>query len=374
MPAVSKAFCVTGEEAKDYMMFGCGEHVLNHASFGSPNGVLNLLKVLELVLFKGVDQHDGKRKLLLEKGLCGFASYDELYQEFLRNVRRYAEILAMQEWIEYRACAERAGFLLASALFDDCFETGKPLFDGGARYLGGTLETYGNVNVANSLFALKKLVFEAKAIKAGDLLEALKADFNGFEDIRRELLSQEKFGNDQDGVDALAAKLHSDACGIIMEQKRNVPLHSYLAVIINNEAKTIMGRFTAASADGRKAGKPMANGNMPQGGTERNGLAAMLKSMAKMDPGVHAGAVQNIMISKELFSSSRQAVQAALEAYWASGGAQAMITVTGKEDLKKALESPELYPSLMVRVGGFSARFVTLARDVQTEIASREVF
>ena len=378
IPAVRRAFDVSEAEAVHYMMYGCGEYVLNHAAFGSPNGVINLLKVLEVTLSGGIDMWasapEDKMLGLRSGGITSFACFEDLYAEFLRQSRYFIEILAQQEWLEYSICSQTAGFLYLSALFDDCIKRGKPLFGGGARYLGGTLETYGNVNAINSLYAIKKAVYEDKTVNAQDLLSALKTDFAGFNELRRVLINEEKFGNDADGVDSFARRFHADICGITREQKINTPLDYYLVVIINNEANTILGRFTAASADGRGRGKPMANGNAPFGGTERSGLSAMLNSMVKMDPGIHAGAVQNIMMSSQLFNTKRALAKAALDVYWEKGGAQAMITVAGKDDIEHAIQDPDKYSSLMVRVGGFSARFVTLAPDVQREIASRMLF
>jgi pyruvate-formate lyase len=374
IPSVSRAFGFSEAEAEHYMMYGCGEYVLNHAAFGSPNGVINLLKILEVTLSGGVDLFEEKPLGLKSGGITAFTDFEELYAEFLRQARYFIEILAQQEWLEYRICSETAGFLYLTALFDDCLKRGKPIFGGGARYLGGALETYGNVNAVNSLYAIKKAIYDDKAMTAHDLLCALKSDFAGYDALRRKLIDAEKFGNDADDVDSFARRFHADICGITREQKNNTPLDYYLVVIINNEANTILGRFTAASADGRGRGKPMANGNAPFGSTERNGLSAMLNSMVKIDTDVHAGAVQNIMMSSELFNGRRDLASAALEVYWEKGGAQAMITVVGKGDLEKAIKEPGKYSSLMVRVGGFSARFITLAPDVQREIASRMLF
>jgi pyruvate-formate lyase len=317
IPSVSRAFEVDEDEAVNYMMYGCGEYVLNHTAFGSPNGVINLLKILEVTISGGYDllNADGKNLGLKSGGLTAFADFEELYAEFLKQARYYIEILAQQEWLEYLVCSETAGVLYFTALFDDCLKRGKSIFGGGARYLGGALETYGNVNAINSLYAIKKAVYEDKTVTSQELLCAIKADFSGHEELRRVMINQEKFGNDTDGIDSFAQRFHSDICGITREQKNNTPLDYYLVVIINNEANTILGRFTAASADGRGRGKPMANGNAPFGGTERNGLSAMLNSMVKMDTGIHAGAVQNIMMSSELFNGKRPLAEAALEVY-----------------------------------------------------------
>jgi pyruvate-formate lyase len=135
-----------------------------------------------------------------------------------------------------------------------------------------------------------------------------------------------------------------------------------------------MGLQTAASADGRKAFTYMANGNAPTGGADKNGVTAVLNSMVKPDVTIHAGAVQNMKFSKEMFTSQRPKLEALLKTYWQNGGAQAMITVIGREDLENAMKFPEKYQNLIVRVGGFSARFVELDKNVQAELMSRMIY
>lgn len=374
IPAVQEAFEVSGQEAEDYMMFGCGEYVINKKSVGSPNGIINLLKALECTLYNGYDMLY-KKPLGISLGeFASFDTFDDFYAAYKEQLKYYIEILAEQEQLEYEIVAKTGAYLYMSMLFGDCMEKGRAIFDGGATYLGGTLETYGNINTANSLYAIKRLVFEEKKISKETLLEALRADFSGFEKERKLLLEEEKYGNDLEGIDTLAKDLHEFVCLTVKEQKHHTKLHSYLVVIINNEANTILGRFTGASADGRHAKEPMANGNNPYGGTDKNGVTAMLNSLVKLDTHIHAGAVQNMTFSRELFCENREILKSLLATYFKNGGQQAMITVLNRNDLINAMKTPEKYGHIMVRVGGFSARFVTLAPDVQREIASRTMY
>ncbi len=169
-------------------------------------------------------------------------------------------------------------------------------------------------------------------------------------------------------------KVHEHICHTVRDQRKKTNLHSYLVVIINNSANTLMGRWTAASADGRKARVSMANGNNPTGGMDKKGVTAMLNSLVKLDPSIHAGAVQNMKFSPAMFSTHRDKLKALLQAYFDNGGAQAMITVVSRGDLEAAMQEPEKYQHIFVRVGGFSARFVELDRDVQLEILSRTLY
>lgn len=373
IPSVEKAFQVSREEAEDYVFFGCGEYVLNKKSIGSPNGIINLLKALEVTLFGGFDIRDKKDMGLKLGRLTDFDTFEDFYAAYKEQLRYYFRHLAIQQRMEYEICAEVGCFLYITMLMEGCLERNRSLCGGGVKYLGGTLETYGNINTTNSLFAIKDIVFDKKLISKERLLEALEHNFEGFEAERQLLLSAEKYGNDCDGVDTLAKDFHEFVCHSVRDLKDFAKLHSYMVVIINNEANTILGRFTAASADGRKAFEPMANANNPAGGTDKSGITAMLNSLTKLRTDIHAGAVQNMAFSFDLFSR-RELVKALLMTYFRNGGQQAMINVLRRGALEEAMRYPEKHQNLMVRVGGFSARFVTLSPDVQREIASRTLY
>ncbi len=374
IPSVMRAFDLPESEAVHYCFFGCGEYVINKRSTGSPNGIINLLKALEITLFNGRDVLDPKARGLALGTFESFASFEDFYAAYKEQLAFYIEKLARCEKMEYDYCAKVGSFLYISMLMDDCMARGESLLAGGVRYEGGTLETYGNINTANSLYAIKTLVFEQKKIAPDTLLRALQGNFAGYEAERRMLLDAEKYGNDQDGADGMAVDLHEFVCRTVRDLAPKVGLHSYMVVIINNEANTVLGRFTAASADGRKAREPMANANNPAGGTDQNGVTAMLNSLVKLRTDIHAGAVQNMTFSPELFNDNRPVLKALLQTYFDNGGPQCMINVLHRGDLEDAMAHPERHQSLLVRVGGFSARFVTLSPDVQREIASRTLY
>ena len=153
IPAVQKAFGFEREEAEQYAPYGCGEYILEHRSFGTPSGVINLLKALEVTLHDGVDPLGDQRMGLALGALRDFDSFEDLWQAYARQVEHYVGIMAEQEVLEYEVAGKQAAFLYLSMLYDDCMERGKAIFSGGIRYLGGTLETYGNTNVADSLVA-----------------------------------------------------------------------------------------------------------------------------------------------------------------------------------------------------------------------------
>ncbi len=374
IPSAMKIFKVDEQTAKDCIPFGCGEYVLYHRSFGTPSGVVNLLKALEVTLHKGTDPMTGRKIGTDEASSAWPDSFEKLYKAWSKNLEQYIYFLAVQEKFEYDIAAKTAPFLFLSLLFDDCINRGKPVFDGGVEYLGGTLETYGNTNTADSFLAIKKLVFEDQKLTLEQLVKILDANFEGYEKLRRDCLDVPKYGNDNDEADAMMKRVHEDVCVMTMKMAERVGLDSYLVVNINNSANTTLGRFTSASADGRLSLTGMANGNSPTPGMDRNGATALLNSMVKMRTDIHAGASQNIKFSKEMMNHYLPMTKALIETYFKQGGAQLMLTVVGKEDLENAIREPENYPNLLVRVGGFSARFVELEKDIQTEILQRTLY
>ena len=150
IPSVEKAFGVPYGEAEDYCFFGCGEYVINHKSTGSPNGIINLLKALELSLFGGEDLFSGKDPGLAQGQLTDYDSFDAFYAAYKQQLLPWFFLLAAQEKQEYDYCGQVGAFLYITMLMDDCLARGRGLLSGGVRYLGGTLETYGNINTANN--------------------------------------------------------------------------------------------------------------------------------------------------------------------------------------------------------------------------------
>ena len=374
IPAVMEAFGVDRKTAEQYVPFGCGEYIIQGQSFGTPSGVINLLQALNVTLHGGIDPVTGRVLGLREGGLPAFRDFDALFAAYRRQVEHFVDLLARQQKIEYDVAGREASFLFFSMLYDDCMDRGLGMFDGGVRHLGGTLETYGNANTADSLTAIRKIVFDERRVGPEELLDALQDDFEGHERLRMWLANAPKYGNDDDVADAMLTDVHDHVCKYVKSRAREVGLDSYLVVIINNSANTLMGRHTGASADGRRAFTPMNNGNNPSSGADRCGVTAFLNSIVKPSTAIHAGAVQNMKFSADLFTRYRENLEALLDTYFESGGAQAMITVVSRRDLEQAMVRPAEYQHVFVRVGGFSARFVDLPSDVQREILERTLY
>ena len=374
VPGVAAAHDVPVKDAEQYMPLGCGEIVIDHMGFGTPSGSLNVLKALDITLRDGVDHITGKRLGLPTGDLKDFKTYDEFFDAFKKQLAFFIEILADHEDLEYVESGKQAPYLYLSMLYDDCIARGKAIFSGGIRYLGGSLESFGSVNTADSLTAIKKMVFDQKLISPERLMAALDNNFVGYEKEHKLLKECPKYGNDDSYADDIMVELHDFMCNNIRDQRERTNLDWYLNVLINNKQNTILGRWVGASADGRKAGREMANANTPSGGNDKKGITALINSLVKPSHAIHAGTVQNMRFGRDFFTNDRARFEVILHTYFKKGGAQAMITVINRGDLENALVEPEMHQDLFVRIGGFSARYIDLPRDVQLEILSRVTY
>lgn len=376
VPAVMQSMNVDEKTAEQYVPFGCGEFVIQGQSTGTPNTCINLLKLLTIALNEGVDPFDGIKKSgpIKIKPVSEFKSFEEFYNNYLELLDYYFDLSVEAQIHSYKVMNEEVSFLFTSILMDDCISRGKALLDGGVRYLGGTNETYGNINTSDSLYAIKNLVFEEKKYTLEELQKAAAANFEGYEKIRKDLIDCDKYGNDLEAVDSLAVDFYEYVANGIRDRGLKFGMDYYLIVISNNQVNTEWGRKTAASLDGRLKGMYMNPANNPQGGADKSGPTATLNSLVKFNPKYHGGSVQNIKFSPTMFNEDRDKIKCLFKTYFRKGGCQLMVTVVDKGILEDAKIHPELYPNLIVRVSGFSAVFVNLESDVQDELLSRVLY
>ncbi|WP_099205581.1 pyruvate formate lyase family protein [Scatolibacter rhodanostii] len=374
IPAVMQVYGVSEKEAERYLPFGCGEYVLEGASVGTPNNGVNLLKALEITLHNGYDPY-WKKQLGLKTGEPdSFKDFEDLWKAYQRQLRPSVEKPAIHKRLNYDVAAEQAGYLQISLLMDDCISRGKGILNGGVRYENASSEVFGMISAADSLTAIKKLVFDEKRYTLKELVEVLDSNFEGREDVRQELLVAPKYGNDDDYADEIACRVFKNIADLTIEAGKMVGLNHYNMVSVNNSMSAEWGDICMASACGRKAGAPMANANSASIGADKNGITALLNSMSKFDNNVHVGVINNVRFTKELFASSYEKVKAVLRTFYENGGVQTNIGVVGRDDLENAMKTPEKYQNLLVRIGGFSARFVELSPIIQNEILLRTTY
>ena len=373
IPGVMKVFGISYEEALGWMPLGCGEFTIDHRIIVSPNSVLNMANVLWGTINGGYDSTGKYRMTPNDTTLLDYDTFDELWDAYCRNTEYLTDVSARNHSRGYEIIAQDMSLNLHNILYDGCMDTGKCVINGGCVKCGGSDEIYGIVTVSDSLYAIKKLVYEDKVISKETLLAALKADFEGYEDIRQMLLAADKFGNDLEEVDNMMKAVHEMVCyKMLAISGKYFGLDCFGMVNINNRDNTTYGRNTGATADGRHAGDSLTNANNPTAGMDKNGVTAFVNSLLKARGDIHFGTVQNMKFSKETFNRMRKPViYPLMESYFGRGGTQAMISVLGRDDLENARREPEKYSNLIVRVGGFSARYVELDDDVQLDILNR---
>ena len=373
IPGIERVFHISHEEALDWMPLGCGEFTINHRIIASPNATMVLANVLIGTINGGYD-YSGKYHLTPNtKSLPEYESFEELFKTYADNVDFLMEISCFEHLRGYQIINHDMSLNLHSLLYDGCLEKGEGVLNGGSPKVAGSNEIYGLVTTSDSLYAIKKLVFEDKVMTAETMLAALKANFEGYDKERAMMLNVDKFGNDLEEVDEMMARVHEQVCFSGLAQAGKFEgMDEYGIVNINNRENTIQGRKTGATPDGRKAGDSLSNANNPTAGMDKNGVTAFINSLLKARTDIHYGVVQNMKFGKETFNDLREEVaKPTLDSYFGRGGAQAMISVVGREDLENARIHPEKYTNLIVRVGGFSARYIELDDDIQLDILNR---
>lgn len=370
--SVMRAMDVPRKMAEQYSFFGCGEYILAKDSIGTPNTALNVAKVLEITLHNGHDPETGMQWGPETGYFTNDTTFDELKNRYKKQLDFFCDASGSLEELVYDVCNEECSMLLMSILLDNCIESGKGFLDGGICHLGGTVETYGNVTAYDSLTAIKDVIYDKNLLTPEKLLEALRSNFIGFETEQLLLRRAAKFGNDNTLADGIASELHEYICKSIRRQNKRTRLDSFLVVIINNSMNVVLGRYVGATPDGRMSEEFLSNGNSAYTGCDKQGLTALLNSMAKLDTSIHAGGNQNIKLSVEFFTqNSFSTVKSIISTFFDMGGQQINLSVVNQQDLEEAMINPEKYENLVVRVGGFSARFVNLEPDVQKDILSR---
>ena len=376
VPAVMYGMRVDEKAAEQYVPFGCTEFVIQGQSTGTPNICINLLKLLTIYMNDGIDPIDGKRKSgpVPLKKLEEYQTFEEFYDGYKALLDYYLDLSVKAQYHSYEVMNQHVSFLFSSLLTDDCIARGKALLDGGVRYLGGTNETYGNINTSDSLWVIRDLVFNQKKYTLRQLNDAMLANFNGYEALRKDCLNCDKYGNDLETADTMANDLYEFVAKGVRDRGIAIGMQYFLFGISNNQLNTEWGNRTAASPDGRLSCMYMNPANNPQGGANKSGPTAMLNSLAKFDAKYHGGSVQNIKFSPSMFNENRAVIKSLFKTYFAKGGCHLMVTVVDKGVLEDAVEHPENYPDLIVRVSGFSAVFVDLSPNIQQELLSRVLY
>ncbi len=366
----------TLEEARDYAVGGCVLATVVGKTGVTWPSVMNFGKIFELAMHDGLDPRTGKQFGPHTGKFEDFNTYEEFYDALKTQIMFFIHesIDYVQKAMVYRS--QVIPDIFSSALFDDCIKKGLNIQHGGAKYPFNNqyVIPVGAVDVGNCLYALKECVFGGPKIDKKELMKALEADFEGYEDIHKTLLDVPKYGNDEDGVDYLVAEVYSWLCDEVqaipslMGGHYEVAPHS-IAFHAN------MGRAVGALPDGRKAGVSLADGAVsPRQGTDTHGPAAVIRSAGKIDHERIHGTLFNMkfMPSALKDESGRMKLYQLIETYFGDyEGKHVQFNIVDKATLLDAKAHPERHRDLIVRVAGYSALWNELNSKVHDELIAR---
>ena len=367
------------KDARNYAIVGCVALTTHGNNLGwSDAAMFNLNKALELTMNHG--------KCLLTNEPIGldlgsietYESFEDLENAFQKQIDYFIEKMMKAEIVVEKAHQDCLPTAFLSTVIDSCLEKGVDVTRGGAKYNLSGIQMIQIANLADSLAAIKELVYDKKMITRHELLEALQADFKGYEIIQTMLLNKvPKYGNDVKWVDELGAKW----AGYFRERMKDYTNYRgglYHTGMYTVSAHVPMGENVGASPDGRNALTPLADGGMsPVYGRDMAGPTAVLKSVSRMkDSYTTNGGLLNMKFLPEFFKTETGMMKFEnfLRAFVDLKIPHIQFNVVRREDLLDAKLHPEQHRSLTIRVAGYTAYFVELAGKLQDEIIERTAY
>lgn len=366
---------LSDEDSCEIGFGGCTETMISGLSnVGSLEGTINLAKALELAIFDGFDPvaklqtgpHTGKFE--------GFNTFDEFIVALKRQIQYQTDAFTSWSKTELRKRFTAGDPKLYRTFFTrDCVKNRKSFEAGGARYNWTVMTYQGIANTIDSAAAIKKNVFDDKCVTANELVKALCADFNGYEEIRRNLLESPKFGNDDNYVDEIGNDLITYSWNELYSHEtprggRYIPSCILFTTYLG------AGRSVGATPDGRRAFEALVDSIGAVSGCDKNGPTALLKSVAKLPLWLAAGTpVLNLRFQKSLFDHEDSIVKLTklVRAFFKQGGMQVQFSVIDSQEMRNAQTNPEKYKDLIVRIGGYSEYFNGLEKELQDTVIKR---
>ncbi len=409
------------EEARDYNIIGCVEPQKAGKTMGWHDAAFfNMCRPLELVFTNGLDcgEQIGPKTGDVEN----MKTFEEFMEAYQTQMDYFIELLVNSDNAIDQAHADRAPLPYLASMVDDCIARGKTCEQGGAVYNFTGPQGFGIANVADSLYTIKRLVFEEKKITMAELKKALlfnfgqsvdslvvaqvsgmvarqmaesgqtpnadsvaraagqvikesvqTADKKRFDEILSLIEEIPKFGNDEEEVDMLARMAAYTYTKPLLNYK-NPRGGVFQAGLYPVSANVPMGAQTGATPDGRLAGVPIADGVSPSSGKDVNGPTASANSVSILDHGI----ASNGTLFNQKFHPSALSGEAGLEnfinlirTYFDRKGSHVQFNVVSRDTLLDAQKHPENYKHLVVRVAGYSALFTTLSKSLQDDIIRR---
>ena len=370
--AALKRYGYADEDVYNYCMVGCIENFITGMQPPWSDGRFDTPRFFDFIF------NDGASETNQSVGLpCKL--------EDITSMEKFMEILERQlafgvdEYVFKFNCQNDAinqefypePFL--SCFCRDCIGRGLDMHNGGSIYPSvHGVGLMGIGTVSDSLAAIEKVVFIEKECTLAELRDAMNADFVGYEALQKKLLGAPKYGNNDDFVDKYAVWFIDYLGGLFEKAKTRDGGGIYIAAAANT-SNIGAGRCINATPDGRKRYAPLSDAASPTYGRDTRGATATVNSVSKPDyTKVACGSVVNQKFSPSMFGEEkRKKLMTLIKVYFKKGGQEIQINATSREILEDAMEHPENYQNLVVRVSGFSAFYVTLKKEVQMDILNR---
>jgi formate C-acetyltransferase len=351
---------VTGPDRYTFAFGGCTELMFDgRSNVGSTECGVNMVEVLDATI---------------RKYLAASATYEEFLGYFTCDLRRSIDEMMREVNLnqEYKALYRPQP--VRTLLMDDCIDRGLDFHAGGARYNGSTVNAAGLANVANSLFTIGCCFDGTLGISAKQLAELLASNFEGDGVVLNRIRGLTKYGNNRREVDEIANAIAETAFSAIASHRTWRGNGFCAPACIMFTTFTEEGRNIGATPDGRLRSSPIADSIGPMQGTDREGPTSMLQSVASLPQAKGIGTlVLNLRLPRSVFESrdSREKLISLIQTYFEKGGLQVQVTVVDVATLKKAMEHPEEYESLIVRIGGYTEYFNRLPMELKLEVLKR---
>jgi len=336
-------------------------------------GYFNLTKIFEITLHNGTDPMTGKKIGLKTGNPQVFESFDELVEAYRKQVQYFADIKIKGNNIIDRVIASNIPVPFLSLLIDDCILNGKDYNNGGARYNTSYIQGVGMGSLTDILTSLKYNVFENRKYTMQELLEATAANFEGYLELREQLINNTpKYGNDDDYADEQAVTIFEIFYNTV-NGRPNTKGGYFRINMLPTTSHVYFGSVTGATPDGRLARKPLSEGISPFQGADRKGPSAVIKSAAKIDHLRTGGTLLNQKFTPSLLEDEKglDSLVQLIRSYFRMDGHHIQFNVVTADTLRKAQKHPEDYKDLIVRVAGYSDYFNDLGEELQDEIIRR---
>jgi len=362
---------ITEADARNYGVVGCLEPSAQGKTFGSTFAVqFNGIKCLEFALSNGIDNIFGQQSGIQTGDSEKFKSFEDLWKAYDNQFSHFIRLMVKGMACLDQAIAENVPSPFASAMIEGPIEKGCDVTKGGAVYNSTGVQLMGFSNIADSLYAVKKAIFEENKYSMKDLTEWLKDDWSDHEAARKYFINKvAKYGNDQDDVDEMAIRVMNHFCDTL-SRHRNFRGGAFWPGIFSVGFHISMGAFTGASPDGRNSGDTLGNGVTPSNGAAINGPTAIMNSVTKLPlKRVYNGLNLNMRLPGNRIKSGK--LMRLIQTYFKNSGFQVQFNMVDSNTLRNARLHPEQYRDLIVRISGYSGIFINLSDIAQEEIIRR---